>query len=111
MGHKKSTQLTTTTITKAMERDIEDFEVLKSLHNEVMELENSTGGDCISTDVGNSTSEQVNVADAINFEVVTSKLKEAMERGLGSSTSMLSRLVGADKSDPYGKEEARMAVA
>ncbi|KAK2638501.1 hypothetical protein Ddye_026296 [Dipteronia dyeriana] len=55
---------------KAMEEDIKDLVVLQVLHKKVVELGNV---------VGIFGSEQANVTDVTNLEVIASKLKEAME--------------------------------
>ena len=62
-----------------MDEDIDDTQVLQSLHNVI--FQQVKHADCINLDTGASPllPIQVDVSDATDFEMVASNLKEAME--------------------------------
>ncbi|KAK0606599.1 hypothetical protein LWI29_001323 [Acer saccharum] len=86
-GAKNNSQPSNNVQLNSMEEDIEDFEVLQTLHKKMVEIrvaeyqQNTVSkhpclSDLVSSDAGQ---QQVVVSDESTFDVVASKLKEAME--------------------------------
>ncbi|KAK0592077.1 hypothetical protein LWI29_012904 [Acer saccharum] len=59
--------------------EIKDFEVLQSLHNDILQQAKRIDSDTTGNAVETQLPTQVNVSDATDFEMVASTLKEAME--------------------------------